>query len=59
MDMKKLGSCGETDERVAAKMHGVVGLLYSVLFVLEGIMIWWHFSSVKTHLDRAKEQNEP
>lgn len=38
-------SCGETSEAKAALMHGVVAGLYA-------IMLWWHGTSVLTHLRR-------
>ena len=39
-------SCGETDERTAATLHGVVLAFYVV-------MAMWHAFSVVVHLRRA------
>lgn len=39
-------SCGETSEKVAAALHGVVAALYT-------IMLAWHVKSVLAHLRRA------
>lgn len=38
-------SCGETSERRAAALHGVVAGLYAA-------MLWWHLFSVLTHWRR-------
>lgn len=38
--------CGETNERMAAVMHGAVAVLYAV-------MLWWHVVSVLKHRSRA------
>lgn len=39
-------SCGETDERVAAWLHGAVAGLYAV-------MLAWHVASVFKHWGRS------
>lgn len=39
-------ACGETSERVAAVVHGLVFALYVVMGL-------WHLSSTLTHLRRA------
>ena len=39
-------SCGETDERIAAALHGVVAILYV-------IMLLWHGASVIKHWGRV------
>lgn len=51
-----VGSCGETSETKAALMHALVAFLYTALFICEGVMVWWHWTSIKTHLDRARLQ---
>lgn len=38
-------SCGETSERVAAGIHGLVAMLYFV-------MLFWHIYSTCKHLER-------
>lgn len=38
--------CGETSERVAAGVHGLVAMLYFV-------MLFWHVYSVIKHMERA------
>ncbi|HYE89546.1 MAG TPA: hypothetical protein VEA38_00945 [Terriglobales bacterium] len=38
-------SCGETSERTAAALHGVVALLYT-------LMLAWHAWSTVVHLRR-------
>ena len=42
---KSIGSCGETSERTAAGMHGLVAILYAVMLI-------WHTMSVVKHWDR-------
>lgn len=45
MGRERLTSCGETSERRAATLHGLVALLYVV-------MLAWHVFSVLAHLGR-------
>lgn len=41
-----IGSCGETSEKVAAAIHGVVAALYAAMLV-------WHIHSVLVHWRRS------
>lgn len=60
-----LGSCGETSERTAARIHSwasvVMFLLTAIEFsavLLHVVMGTWHAGSVKTHNKRAEDRGE-
>lgn len=62
---KTLGSCGETSELTASRIHAWASLVMGICLVAEmaavllhGVMSVWHFASVKTHSKRAGEHRE-
>lgn len=63
--MTYVGSCGETRERTASRMHEWAALVMALCTAVEigavllhGIMFVWHASSVSTHERRAIERGE-
>ena len=60
----RLGRCGETGERAAARAHLVVGTLSAVAAaaalgaaVVEAILVAWHAASAREHRRRATEED--
>ena len=56
----RLGSCGETTERAAARAHLLISVLYGVAalaltgaLAVDWALFAWHRASVRTHLRRA------
>lgn len=64
--MMVFGSCGETLERTAARMHSWAALVMFLCVAVEvaGVLLHvtmgaWHTQSVKTHEQRARARGEP
>lgn len=60
-----LGSCGETSERTAARIHSWAALAMALCAVAElaalglhVVMMLWHAGSVSTHEQRARLRGE-
>jgi len=61
----RLGSCGDTSEVTASRIHAWAGIVMAIAatlelaaLVLHGIMAAWHWASTRTHLERARERGE-
>lgn len=63
--IQRVGSCGETRERTAARIHGYAAIVMSLCTAVEIVAVGlhvimgiWHWASVGTHNQRAEEDGE-
>ena len=63
--MSYIGSCGETSERTAARIHSWAAIVMGICLVAEiaavslhVLMGGWHWLSVGAHTRRAEEHEE-